>query len=903
MTSEDSPETSAFFGGGERPAAAGGEAAVADEIPSADRNDGGGFDDGIPEINEDDIEQSIARIRDEVLALSGLGGDGEHPVVAGGSEAAAPDVVPAAEPDKKKKPAATKKPAAKKNTAKKPEDKKAAVSKPKKDSAPAASGVIVFEDFDEDESGDEVTYAPDRYEPIDDVAATIDSYYEDQSSLASHHYFANNQNYDAADDEEEHILFDDGSHDENDRPLNPIILFEDVDDDELAEGEAPVVLFEDVDDTYLNQVDLVDRRLEMLRKGSGVDATGADKLPEEPQIGGVIEFIDEEEVPAGKDLLDHDVDTLIKQLLRRSKKRQEKVIPIEEFNLDDVSSWLDYKGDDPEKAQAIAEIDGLIKHASADPLLYNIFNAVAGGQNSVVHSVKSEAITLDSEWITTIEDGLYFIEDIVKNPKKFIIDNEIIMEVERARKTNSKTVRHLAQNTKNISKIDDDGFVTPKKVLTVEMDEDLAIYENRFVCTLVNRLTAFVESRKADIQSKFRIYDISQISMNSRFKYGPGEVECNFSVAVKEPPKDNVLLDKAMYLVNKINDISKRLRILRNSEFIRKLSAMKPIVPPISKTNIIKMNVNYSTCYKLWLFISAYTMVGYSVEVKEKRLPVNGSYFDDLSALTALSMRSLIDHEILNRDTYTRIEAKPPKTKRFKVVPDFSMTHAAKDHSVEVHDEAINEYYFRKMQEAFEEKIPAPAADEDEEEVAIKDNRTIVEKRNININYERYCKTLINVSNELLSDSIKSDEAKDSIIRVDALKRKKREFDKQKNMLKKYSTIAKLKASDLEKTLFEEARQEIKLEKLSRELELLEARAEKRRVRRKKLAAKKAEDNRKEKAVKKAAEYKQALTEKMEEERLAEEQKKEDKREQRKREKELRLLAELQYKYKDELED
>ena len=123
------------------------------------------------------------------------------------------------------------------------------------------------------------------------------------------------------------------------------------------------------------------------------------------------------------------------------------------------------------------------------------FAALRGGENKVLHNVVSQAVMLEDDWILTIEGALHSIEAIVRNPRKFIASNELILDVAKVRRTNSKTVMHLTTHSQFVQNIDDNGDVMPKKLLTFEMDEDIAIYENRFICALVNRLIMFVERR------------------------------------------------------------------------------------------------------------------------------------------------------------------------------------------------------------------------------------------------------------------------------------------------------------------------------------------------------------------------------------------------------------------------
>ena len=82
---------------------------------------------------------------------------------------------------------------------------------------------------------------------------------------------------------------------------------------------------------------------------------------------------------------------------------------------------------------------------------------------------------------------------------------------------------------------------------------------------------------------------------------------------------------------------------------MKQLSKAKPVRPPIQKTNLLTKNVDYNNCYKLWLYISSYTYLGYSIEVKDKNLPVDGDYFDDLTVVTGLSLRQSFKERKIRR--------------------------------------------------------------------------------------------------------------------------------------------------------------------------------------------------------------------------------------------------------------
>ena len=98
-----------------------------------------------------------------------------------------------------------------------------------------------------------------------------------------------------------------------------------------------------------------------------------------------------------------------------------------------------------------------------------------------------EKMEYDHEWLETIEDAIPYIDNILRNPKRFIINEEEIVKVELAKRVTVESVIHLSQHTSLIQDIDKKtGDVKPSKILNINRDESLDTYENRFIFTLIN---------------------------------------------------------------------------------------------------------------------------------------------------------------------------------------------------------------------------------------------------------------------------------------------------------------------------------------------------------------------------------------------------------------------------------
>ena len=124
----------------------------------------------------------------------------------------------------------------------------------------------------------------------------------------------------------------------------------------------------------------------------------------------------------------------------------------------------------------------------------------ADSTTSLTRSKISKAI--DTDWIDKIEQALPALDIIIRNPSVAIEDVDEILPVELSKHITDKSIKHLAQHTNLILDIKDDEVV-PQKILNVFHEETACTYENKFVNTLLSRLSAFVDKRLRAFFPKF----------------------------------------------------------------------------------------------------------------------------------------------------------------------------------------------------------------------------------------------------------------------------------------------------------------------------------------------------------------------------------------------------------------
>lgn len=65
-----------------------------------------------------------------------------------------------------------------------------------------------------------------------------------------------------------------------------------------------------------------------------------------------------------------------------------------------------------------------------------------------------EKVIEDTEWIDLMETTIPYIDNIFRNPNRFIINEEEIVKIELARKVTVESIKHLAKHTNLIQDVD-----------------------------------------------------------------------------------------------------------------------------------------------------------------------------------------------------------------------------------------------------------------------------------------------------------------------------------------------------------------------------------------------------------------------------------------------------------------
>ena len=106
-----------------------------------------------------------------------------------------------------------------------------------------------------------------------------------------------------------------------------------------------------------------------------------------------------------------------------------------------------------------------------------------------------DKITIDYSWVDVLDESIPYLDNIIRNPRRFIVSEEDIVPIEKTKKVAEESIKHLAVHTNLIQDVDEDGMVKPIKLLNVFKEETIDLYENRFVYSLITNLYTFVREQ------------------------------------------------------------------------------------------------------------------------------------------------------------------------------------------------------------------------------------------------------------------------------------------------------------------------------------------------------------------------------------------------------------------------
>ncbi|MEG0021282.1 MAG: DUF2357 domain-containing protein [Bacilli bacterium] len=229
-------------------------------------------------------------------------------------------------------------------------------------------------------------------------------------------------------------------------------------------------------------------------------------------------------------------------------------------------------------------------------------------ESEMMHKTTLLGDSLSFDWVDILEESCIYIDNIVRNPKLMLIREENIVKIEKARKVTVDTVKDLAKHTYFIDKVDPiTGDVQPAKLLDIRGIDTFNTYENRFIYTLLDKITRFVEKKRKELEN-FQSKNEKLLEYAAKTNNKGANVRIELKINSFESPEEGNS-DKFKKQIDEIQPriikISEYISIWNKSEFSVVLQKERAsfIMPPVKKTNIILKNPNFQVAMKLWNYL------------------------------------------------------------------------------------------------------------------------------------------------------------------------------------------------------------------------------------------------------------------------------------------------------------
>ena len=265
-------------------------------------------------------------------------------------------------------------------------------------------------------------------------------------------------------------------------------------------------------------------------------------------------------------------------------------------------------------------------------------------RSNLIVNTDINKVEADFEWLDLMEDTIRYLDNILRNPNRFIVNEEEIVKVELARRITVESIRHLSKHTNYIQKIEDNGDVKPSKILNIQKDESYDTYENRLIYTLIENMRNFLEIKKKSLITSSSLKDVKKAKYSAKSNVGGEQVfvEMNYtsSLVDKKEPKGEIPIDK------RISRLDDDITMLMNTDVYKTLKKLHVarVIPPIKKTNVILKNTNFQYAMKLWDYLQNHVANDTKVFKSNKKYEDNGilkEYMNNTFLLDYLAMNTL----------------------------------------------------------------------------------------------------------------------------------------------------------------------------------------------------------------------------------------------------------------------
>ncbi len=246
---------------------------------------------------------------------------------------------------------------------------------------------------------------------------------------------------------------------------------------------------------------------------------------------------------------------------------------------------------------------------------------------------------IEQDWVEFIETHLPYVEKAIKEERQFIRREGETVDIGKAKKVSRDSVEHLARHSEMITHLPDEGeMLIPDRIYITENTSNYTVYENRFLYLLLTFMSDFVEMRYSKIAELGNNYH-AELNTHKTVLMGKRtvELELRFCEQAKSDPYALTEQGKSTML-ERVEAIRVITNMLLMTPLMKEVAKAPMISPPITRTNVLRMDNNFKYAVELYDYLVAYEGDGYTIEHKNvEQKPFEDALESEIDELVALT--------------------------------------------------------------------------------------------------------------------------------------------------------------------------------------------------------------------------------------------------------------------------
>ena len=246
---------------------------------------------------------------------------------------------------------------------------------------------------------------------------------------------------------------------------------------------------------------------------------------------------------------------------------------------------------------------------------------------------------IKEDWVEFIETHLPYVEKAIKEERQFIRREGETVDIGKAKKVSRDSVEHLARHSEMITHLPDEGeMLIPDRIFISENTSNYTVYENRFLYLLLTFMSDFVEMRYTKIAELGNVYHAElctskQVLMGKRTV----QMELRFCEDAKSDPYALRQSGKSTML-ERVEAIRIITNMLLMTPLMKEVAKAPMISPPITRTNVLRMDNNFKYAVELYDYLAAYEGDGYTIEHRDvEQKPFEDALEREIDELVAMT--------------------------------------------------------------------------------------------------------------------------------------------------------------------------------------------------------------------------------------------------------------------------